>query len=792
MGGVFEAMFVEAAEPVAVTNIKRAIVATLNMDLSASRRSEVVSNHLEVEAPLGQGFFEVREQTLHGDCKTIYNIHPLAAYEALEIEEQMETVEKQRSLKEHLQGGLSQGRIICEGKKYWQITKTRDFGSCVERPVFQKWYGFSGKEVCDTTKEDCRDIMTHVSSSNYIVCGNDIHNFVIRRSFTENAIAANAAWNIDERFLTKAEIVFELLKQETVYTPMVLPASLVEIKSLIFHYPEASMTSSTPLMLSEEVKNQIESETGVRPILPLPDLVSAPKMLVPINLEKDPLILQVVEKFVLLSEQLYTPNASPAEGDVAGELNVVARALRPMGLADLKVVEANLEIKIAALPVPQGKVVRTLFYDVVAMIGTNPAIMLVKERLLDTTKINTVQAVSMIQAVFASVRTPTPELLKELITFVKVGLKPLAHERTMLYNIVLVQASNLLHRACMVSTRFQAFPVRVYGEFCTPTSEPMVQWIEFLKQELVAEQNQQIKLNIVTAIGKLGHVKAVEILKPIITNVQYNEMVRSPAIYSLQRVAVLEPAQVRPILMSIIENMGERPEVRIAAVAILPHAQPTVAELKMIAVRTWLEPSKQVASFIYSTLKTLAVTEVPELKPLGLKVHTILPLVKPVVLNVQYAQNLHFAKLVNYLKMVVHQEISWVASPESLIPARMSVNALLYDQNFALQGAAFTAYTRGMDKWIDLIMKYTMNIQTSAKVQTQLNKITEELGIVNKPVVAPEIFAQFGLLDTEVTAYLNEPMVVEALLQVADELNRDMDILLGEKTFEITKVLKPL
>merc|ERR1712002_1453660 len=716
MGGVFEAMFVEAAEPVAVTNIKRAIVATLNMDLSASRRSEVVSNHLEVEAPLGQGFFEVREQTLHGDCKTIYNIHPLAAYEALEIEEQMETVEKQRSLKEHLQGGLSQGRIICEGKKYWQITKTRDFGSCVERPVFQKWYGFSGKEVCDTTKEDCRDIMTHVSSSNYIVCGNDIHNFVIRRSFTENAIAANAAWNIDERFLTKAEIVFELLKQETVYTPMVLPASLVEIKSLIFHYPEASMTSSTPLMLSEEVKNQIESETGVRPILPLPDLVSAPKMLVPINLEKDPLILQVVEKFVLLSEQLYTPNASPAEGDVAGELNVVARALRPMGLADLKVVEANLEIKIAALPVPQGKVVRTLFYDVVAMIGTNPAIMLVKERLLDTTKINTVQAVSMIQAVFASVRTPTPELLKELITFVKVGLKPLAHERTMLYNIVLVQTSNLLHRACMAPIRFEAFPVRVYGEFCTPTSEPMVQWIEFLKQELVAEQNQQIKLNIVTAIGKLGHVKAVEILKPIITNVQYNEMVRSLAIYSLQRVAVLEPAHVKPILMSIIENIAERPEVRIAAVAVLPYAQPTIAELKMIAVRTWLEPSKQVASFIYSTLRSLTVTEVPELKPVGLRVHSIMSLVKPVVFNMQYAQNLHFAKLVNYLEMIVHQEISWVASPESIIPARMSVNALLYDQDLAIQGAAFTANTR---------------------VRTQLTKITEDLGITKKPTVAP-------------------------------------------------------
>ena len=36
--GVFEAMFVGADhEPVAVLNIKRAVVATLNMDLSASR-----------------------------------------------------------------------------------------------------------------------------------------------------------------------------------------------------------------------------------------------------------------------------------------------------------------------------------------------------------------------------------------------------------------------------------------------------------------------------------------------------------------------------------------------------------------------------------------------------------------------------------------------------------------------------------------------------------------------------------------------------------------------------------
>ena len=138
--------------------------------------------------------------------------------------------------------------------------------------------------------------------------------FVIRKSFTENAITAMPAWSTDERFTSKAEIIFELLKQETVSTPLVLPTTLVEIKSLIFHYPEASMSSSKPIELSEEIKNQIESESGVRPVMPMPDLVSAPKMLIPVNLAKDDLIRQVVEEFVRLSSEIYTPNGCPFEG----------------------------------------------------------------------------------------------------------------------------------------------------------------------------------------------------------------------------------------------------------------------------------------------------------------------------------------------------------------------------------------------------------------------------------------------------------------------------------------------
>ena len=42
--------------------------------------------------------------SLHGDCQTIYNIHPLAKYEAMEIEQELDTVEKTRNMHEHLLG----------------------------------------------------------------------------------------------------------------------------------------------------------------------------------------------------------------------------------------------------------------------------------------------------------------------------------------------------------------------------------------------------------------------------------------------------------------------------------------------------------------------------------------------------------------------------------------------------------------------------------------------------------------------------------------------------------------
>ena len=92
--------------------------------------------------------------------------------------------------------------------------------------------------------------------------------------------------------VTKSEIEFALLKQETVSTPMVLPSSLKEIKSLVFQYQNQQSEATT--------------------FLPLPDLVSAPKMLVPI--ENEVAIPSIIEKLVILSDEIYKPKSCASKG----------------------------------------------------------------------------------------------------------------------------------------------------------------------------------------------------------------------------------------------------------------------------------------------------------------------------------------------------------------------------------------------------------------------------------------------------------------------------------------------
>ena len=64
--------------------------------------------------------------------------------------------------------------------------------------------------------------------------------------------------------------------------------------------------------------------------------------------------------------------------------------------------------------------------------------------------------------------------------------------------------------------------------------------------------------------------------------------------------------QVHPILISLAGNTGERNEIRMAALSLLFLSNAPQNIWQRFAASTWMEPSKQVASFTYTLIKSLS------------------------------------------------------------------------------------------------------------------------------------------------------------------------------------------
>lgn len=804
--GVVENFFVAQDEPIVVTNIKKALLSQLQLDVSASRRSEVESNAVEHGSeessrekyqqerqyvdesrmnPVDQTYFTVREESLHGDCQTSYTIHELPQYESYELEQQWEQDEKRRNSQEHLQGGLSQGKQLCQGKKYWQITKTKNFDNCLHRPVYQKWTGIQSK--CDSTRSSCKDLFTHISATNYIVCGHEINDFVIRKTVTENTIMATPlAWTTEERMRNKATVTLELLKEESSFTPFQIPSNKKTKQTLIFEYPEKSQWDSRSQIESQRPQQSHEDrDMSIQPVLPKPSLTDAPKMLIPVNLPKEDIARQVSQEMKKIAEQVFeSPESCSSAGDVAGYLAIISKALRPLSLQDLKYVEQQVFNQNSR----HQNALRSLFNDLLSMVGTNPSFMLIKSK-IESQQLKGKNARFVLQSSLRAINTPTKELLQEIVSLVK-HLE--SQQDKELFNVAMVQTSQLLYKACInPASKMTEYPVKIYGVFCNKDMNVITEdFIPFLQQQVRNTENRKVQLVAITALGKLGHIKSFQILAKTIQT-EETPLVRSLAVYSLKRVAKMQPVQVKPLILTLIGNSAEHPEVRIAAISILPWCQPSTAELQKIALRSWFEPSKQVASFTYSTFKSLRMTEVPELKPVGQRVASLLRMVKPYQFGGQFSHNSHWNKFVEYLKVSISQGVSWTTPKEALLPSRISSSTKLFGGAFEASGLNWELYTQSMDKTIDQVIYWTSKNQASQQVKEALNEIVQKLDIqTRQPKLPVEMFMQMNMMGFEKTLYTDKQYFVQLLEEVSEKIGQmnDQDVI----PFEYTRALQAI
>merc|ERR1712235_32684 len=535
---------------------------------------------------------------------------------------------------------------------------------------------------------------------------------------------------------------------------------------------------------TQEVIERTEELLGMRPILPMPTLTQAPHNIV-IDLNKEEIMPKIQEQIKKMARIIYeSPESCASKSDLAGTVNTLAMYMRSLSLSELE----QLESKIVGESRSTGmKSMEKIFYDVLSLVGTNPSTMLIVKKVQEGS-LPVSLLTKLVTVSIRNIRYPAQEMLEKLVEMIQSST---VRSNKQLFTSSMLQLSNLFYHGYVnPSTMVNNFPVKVFGVFGTKESHVLTEkFVPFLVEEIERTESEHVRLSAILALGKTGHLKGLKTLVREIeraslqttsaTKVTLTEARRTIATYALKRIAKMNPTEIRPILMSIIVNPVESAEVRIAAVSILPFAKPTTAELQKLAIRSWMEPSEQVASFIFSTLRSLAYTQVPELKTVGLKARSVLPLIKGERFGIQYSHNVHVSSFVEYLRLLINNQYQLVNSKESLIPHKLSLKTVYYGPSNSIKVPAieFSAYTYGMDYLLEKYLHFfSTEEQTTSTIREQLNKISEELRLKTREISTPFSFLFNSWGGIESTMYLDSQIVMESLEQLTSKFESGHEV----------------
>ena len=828
-GGLVEKLEFEKEEPEFIVNIKKGIMSKLQLDLSQSKNDESLSQNEIQRGQTSPPVFRTVEGSVIGECETVYTINKLPSYMAIELEQQEEVRDlgedkeeeedlvaevdeekerdseedddesrkrkplkdlkrqrKQQYKQEKKQRKQSQKSKPnkrsttsepCEGKDYFEVIKTKNLDSCIDRPVFTSSYGSWKK----TDGPQSSSLPAHSSVTRTIICGSLV-DYQIRKVTIENTVLASALgkFDSDEKLDVTSYSTLSLLSVKATSQALSAPTSSKAYSSLVFEYPSKNALSNSSLRQECRKQQGCQQADGSEAHAPLPDMESDPVIFSAQFASQSDLQAAIIKSFKKMVEATDNMQESaPLQKDVSGMSVEIAKAIEQLGLESLRELERQIESEFVG---QRKEMILGAFYDLVSMAGSNPAVMLLKKK-IESGEINeqTAKWSWIISNAIRNVNIPTEELIRELIHILK-------HENVqkskVLKAAVAMGVTEIVHKACVHPQSSQnEFPANIFGSFCNEDSDVIKkELLPYLTQKLTESANTDVASVItwVNALGNLGTDEAsLELLKVVEGKITINPHPRSVAIYKLIRAAQLNPTTYRPVFMALIENPAENTEVRMAAVTALSYCSPSTADLQRLAIRTWFEPSIQVSSFIYSTLKSLK--NLPETDEdnsiIRLRAEQAFSLCKPSDSGIQYSKNWQLSHFEESLKASVDHKYQVISSEESAIPkliySKLQVKTMASTEEsleaaFYLQGAEFI-----IEKLYDLYADIAEN-SDEPKIRDILNQNQQELedkmrklNVEPRKPLTPEAYLTLKFMGLQKLYSLEAEQVNEIVRQIS-------------------------
>lgn len=534
-------------------NIKRGIINMLQVNIQQQHQTMDVldvlpnvetSRRLRDTTDDVNVFYRVMEETIEGECETLY------------------TITKPTKMS------------VNYGRPVMNVTKSINFEKCKRRPEIKYNFRFSDPcPTCDPKYVESEKFLKASTVSQIGITGTPT-NFLIDNARVESEytfVPFNEESNV---IMTYVHQNLKLVKTSPITSRIEEPRQPVE--------SDSDMIYTLDWDVAKETFHMEEDTTLLR------------KTMHPRIPNKVQLIGQLLEKMI-------TKMQESVEDVVPKYFTQLVTMFR---MCTRQEVEQIYEMfyRTNRFNPEELKKVRDILPHITATCGSKVCVEVLVEK-IRSQEIPTLRAISVLKDLI-NIRTPSKEIINELL---KLTESEVCERHFLLKQSVWLTIGSLMNGLCSNNVDKWAREMKETNERFCPT-QLKEQYVQLLINKLHSTNKWEERLTYLKTLGNAGLDLSVFELEKIIRNIdtQYSPLARSEAVLALRQLRDIMPKKIQKVLMPVLLNKMECPTVRITACYMIMQTLPERPILDQIAKMVFHERNLQVASFVYSYMDTLA------------------------------------------------------------------------------------------------------------------------------------------------------------------------------------------
>merc|ERR1712168_1524160 len=492
--GKFSTVKVNSEEPQWAVNFKKALVASMKVQQpqpssqGGDRKNPRFWYVAQQQDSQEQFYWTTMEEGIEGKCENTYHVSELPEYMVTEYERGMLRPE------------------LCQGKKYYQVVRTKDMTKCQDRSIYLSSQGHKNCLI-----GNCQAVNTKQSQTRYYGCGESAHNMELHGMINEGELQHSVVAFNTETVVTGTK---QILKLQEIKTS---PSNIPDVSS-----PKTSHDLSYEFPQTHGQSRQISSRQDLRELIKEQSKNPETQTFVPLapvdNIDIGKLKTEMVQKIQEIASEM-SQSEQFAEKEIPSKLKSLKTILSVMKTKDLQQMYQRLQSSSSSSQ-EQKDTARTLYIEIVRNAGTSPCVMFLKQ-MIEQDQMSEIEKFLVVSTFTHYIKTPTEDLIHQIFHLIKsnaITSKPYLKAPGQLVFATLVR------QACL-NSKNKVYPENVFGKMCSPNNQKITEeYIPYLVQQLRSAQSQTEKQAAIYTLGQLGHESVLPLL---ISQIQGQEQTSS-------------------------------------------------------------------------------------------------------------------------------------------------------------------------------------------------------------------------------------------------------------------------